>query len=395
MFKCYLLIVFCFLANSGFSQRRISAEDAIGLAFQNRINTTPAELGLQQQQQLLRGSNSFDNPELEYEIDPYDPTVLGVIVPLRLPNVYSSRKRLQKERIKLSELLLRLNNNEINRLVQNTYTEVQFLNARAVLLAGQDSLYQSIKNAAQRSFQAGQINKLEELFASNEANNVNNELQLIINELAAQKKALSYIINFNEDFTFDTFQPLSLDSLLYSVSDSIPAAVQQQILQQQIAISQKQLKVEKAELLPQVNAGPLFGLQNADEGSKKLGFRLGVSIPLWFGQNKSRIRAAQTGVQLAEAQRRRGLQDLQRDYQLTKSSVTRAQKNISYYNTIAIKQADEITETALRLFLGGQVSYIETLRNIIIAYQTRSNYLETIRSYNQAVIELRYLTGNF
>ena len=201
----------------------------------------PAELSLKQQQQLLKSSAGFDNPELEYEIDPYDPTVLGVIVPLRLPGVYSSRKRLQKERIKLSELFLRLNRNEIYRLVQNTYTEVQFLQARSTLLIQQDSLYQTIKNAAVRSFQAGQINKLEELFASNEANNVNNELKISLSELSAQKRALTYLLNIREDITLDSFEPLSADTL-YSDSDTSLTSLQQQVLQQQIAISQRQLQ---------------------------------------------------------------------------------------------------------------------------------------------------------
>jgi len=395
MFKSYFLIVFAFLSVSGISQRLLTSEEVVNLATQNRVNTNPAQLSLQQQQQLLKGSNGFNNPELEYEIDPYDPTVLGVIVPLSLPHVYSTRRGLQKERIKLSELMLRLNLNEINRLVQNTYSEVQFLNARAQLLRGQDSMYQSIKNAAERSFQAGQINKLEELFASNEANNVTNQLNLVINELDAQKKALGYLINLNEDFRVDTLKPLTVDAILNVAKDSMPGSVQQQILQQQISIYEKQLKVARAELLPQVNAGPLFGLQNPSEGSKKLGFRLGVSVPLWFGQNRSRIQAAQTGVQLAVAESKRGLQNLQRDYQLTFSTLSRTQKSIDYYNTTAMKLADEIMQTAFRLFQAGQVSYIETLRNIITAYQTKSNYLETIRTYNQAVIELKYLTGNF
>jgi cobalt-zinc-cadmium resistance protein CzcA len=89
------------------------------------------------------------------------------------------------------------------------------------------------------------------------------------------------------------------------------------------------------------------------------------------------------------------LQNLQRDYQLTISNIARTRKSISYYDLTAIKQAEEITETALRLFQAGQVSYIETLRNVITAYQTKLKYLETIRDFNQAVTELRYLTGNF
>jgi cobalt-zinc-cadmium resistance protein CzcA len=73
--------------------------------------------------------------------------------------------------------------------------------------------------------------------------------------------------------------------------------------------------------------------------------------------------------------------------------VLREQKSIQYYTTIANQQAQDITATALRLFGAGQMNYIETVRNIIIAFQTRTNYLEAIRNFNQAIIELKYLNG--
>jgi cobalt-zinc-cadmium resistance protein CzcA len=181
--------------------------------------------------------------------------------------------------------------------------------------------------------------------------------------------------------------------MLLVLLDTLPNAIRPQILQQQVVVSQQQLKVEKAELLPSVTAGPLFGLQKTAGEERRLGFRVGLSIPLWFNQNRARIRAAQTGVQFAGAQRRREIQDINREYSTTLAQVLREQKNIQYYITIANQQAEDITATALRLFQAGEMNYIETIRNIITAYQTRTNYLEAIRNFNQAIIELKYLNG--
>ena len=395
MFRYFLLSGFILLATSSFSQQVLSRQQAITIAGANRVNTDAAQFDLLRQQQLLKGSRGFDNPELEFEIDPYDPMVLGVLMPLRLPSVYASRSGLQKERIRLSELMLQLNKYEINRLVQNTYNEAQYLYARVNLLQQQDSLYQSIKTAAKRNFEAGQINKLEELFASNEANNLHNELERALIELPAQKRALSYILNYSTDFLVDSFQAMTTDPMLLSLLDTISNSIRPQILQQQVVVSQKELKAEKAELLPQINTGPLFGLQKPHgEGTKRQGWRVSLSVPLWRGQNRARIQAAQTGVQLAEAQRRREIQDLNREYTITLSQLLREQKSLQYYTTIANQQAIDITQTALRLFQAGQVNYIETMRNIITAFQTKVNYLETIRNFNQALTELKYLIGS-
>ncbi|MCW3079439.1 TolC family protein [Segetibacter sp.] len=395
MYKFLLTIAWALSITTCFSQQLLTRQQAYTLAGANRVNTDAAQLDLLRQQQLLKGSRGFDNPELEFEIDPYDPMVLGVLMPLRLPGVYASRSGLQKERIRLSELMLQLNQYEINRLVQNTYNEVQYLYARVNLLQQQDSLYQSIKTAAKRNFEAGQINKLEELFASNEANNLHNELERTLIELPAQKRALSYILNYRTDFIVDSFRAMTTDPMLLSILDTISNSIRPQILQQQVVVSQKELKAERAELLPQINTGPLFGLQQPHgEGTKRQGWRVSLSMPIWRSQNRARIQAAQTGVQLAEAQRRREIQDLNREYTVAMSQLLREQKSLQYYATVANQQAVDITQTALRLFEAGQVNYIETMRNIITAFQTRVNYLETIRNFNQALTELKYLNGS-
>ena len=394
MFRYLLLPGFILLAATCFSQQILTRQQATTLAGANRVNTDAAQLDVLRQQQLLKGSRGFDNPELEYEIDPYDPMVLGVLMPLRLPNVYASRSGLQRERISLSQLMLQLNQFDVNRLVQNTYNEVQYLYARVNLLQQQDSLYQNIKSAAQRNFEAGQINKLEELFASNEANNLRNELERTLIELPAQKRALSYILNYSTDFIVDSFTAITTDPVLLTLLDTISNSIRPQILQQQVVVSQKELKAERAELLPQINTGPLFGLQTSASDQRKLGWRVSLSMPLWFSQNRARIQAAQTGVQIAEAQRRRQIQDLNRDYTTALSQLFREQKSLQYFTTIANQQAVDITQTALRLFQAGQVNYIETMRNIITAYQTKVNYLETIRNFNQALTELKYLNGS-
>ncbi|HVK96774.1 MAG TPA: TolC family protein, partial [Flavisolibacter sp.] len=178
--------------------------------------------------------------------------------------------------------------------------------------------------------------------------------------------------------------------------DNFPSSIQLQVLQQQVSISQSELRNERSELLPQLTAGPLFGLQPPHgEGTKKLGFRFGVSLPLWFGQNRGRITAAQIGVQQAEAERNREIQRLNKEYSITLSNLRREQRSINYYSTIAIRQADEIIETARRLFAAGETNYTEMLRNVLTAYENKSAYLEAIRNYNQAVIEINYLTANF
>jgi outer membrane protein TolC len=390
-----LILISILLFQTTSAQQVLTRAEAINLASGNRVNNAPARLELQRQQALVGSARGLEGPELEYEVDPYDPTVLGVLMPVRLPGVYSSRRNLQQERVKLSELLLRLNGAEVARLVQNTYSEVQYLQARVNLLTQQDSLYQAIKTASGRNFEAGQINKLEELFASNEANNVRNELQITEVEWEGQKNALAYLTNRTPEFIVEALTAIPADSAGRVTMDTLGSSIQLQVLEQQIAVSRGALRSEKAELLPQVTAGPLFGIGPPHgEGPKRFGFRLGLSLPVWFAQNNAQLKAARIGVQQAEAERDRELQRLNREYSVALANYRRERRSLTYYSTVANVQADAIIETARRLFEAGETNYIELLRNIITAYGNKSAYLETMRSYNRALIELNYLTAN-
>jgi outer membrane protein, heavy metal efflux system len=50
-------------------------------------------------------------------------------------------------------------------------------------------------------------------------------------------------------------------------------------------------------------------------------------------------------------------------------------------------------EVSQRLFKGGELNYIESLRNLQTAFDIFLSHLETHRSYSEAVIQLNYLKG--
>jgi outer membrane protein TolC len=391
MYRIYLLILFISTSGAAISQRLVTYQEAVNLSLQNKVNVLPSALGLQQQEQLLKTTGGLDNPEVELEQSPYEGLLLGIQQRLRFPGVYASQKALQKERIQLARLMIRMNENEIKRLGRNTYLQLQYLTARSELLTSQDSLYQAIKKAAKRNFDAGQINKLQELFAANEADKVRNELNRNLIELQTQKIAFGYLTNLNDSFTIEPLLTLLIDSLQVGLLDTTGNTLQQQVLQQQVNIAQQELKVQRGQSLPEFTAGPLFPLSS--DYKQAIGYRLGISVPLWFGQNRARINAARTGIELAEAERQREIRNLSREYQLAYSNLIKEQTSLNYYNTIALNQSYEITETALRLFNAGEMDYIEALRNIITAFETKVNYLETLKNYNEALIELKYLNG--
>ncbi len=389
MLRCVSLFLICiFLHRTSHAQAVLTKDEAVNLALNNQRNLKAANLTVQQQQQLLRGSSGLESPQLQLQLSPYDEGAqIGVQQNISFPSVYRNRKNLQNERIRLAQLQLQGSQYDLKRSVRISYLQLQYLAERRKLLIYQDSIYSAIKNASKRFFDAGQINKLEELQATTQADGIRNELFRWEADLEAEKQIFRFYTSY-----IDSIISTPIETYIFlATNDTLINNLQQQLLQQQIAINQRELDVAKASLLPELQAGVLF--PTISQYERPVGYQIGLTIPIWRKQNRSRIAAAQTGIEIARAQTELEQQRLAAQYRQATTNYARELQSLSYYNNTALPQAKAIIETSQRLFQGGELNYIESLRNLQTAFDIFTNHLETHRAYNESVINLAYLNG--
>ncbi len=389
MLRCVSLLFICiFLHRTSHAQAVLTKDEAVNLALYNQRNLKAANLTVQQQQQLLRGSSGLESPQLQLQLSPYDEGAqIGVQQNISFPSVYRNRKNLQNERIRLAQLQLQGSQYDLKRSVRISYLQLQYLAERRKLLIYQDSIYSAIKNASKRFFDAGQINKLEELQATTQADGIRNELFRWEADLEAEKQIFRFYTSY-----IDSIISTPIETYIFlATNDTLINNLQQQLLQQQIAINQRELDVAKASLLPELQAGVLF--PTISQYERPVGYQIGLTIPIWRKQNRSRIAAAQTGIEIARAQTELEQQRLAAQYRQATTNYARELQSLSYYNNTALPQAKAIIETSQRLFQGGELNYIESLRNLQTAFDIFTNHLETHRAYNESVINLAYLNG--
>jgi outer membrane protein, heavy metal efflux system len=370
------------------AQPVLTAEQAVELSMRNQRNLKAANLAVVQQQDLLKGSAGLENPQLQYQVSPYDEGgQVGVQQTVSFPSVYRNRKALQHERIRLAQLQLQGSQYELKREVRLSFLSLQYLAERARMLAYQDSIYQIIKVSAKRFFEAGQINKLEELQAVTQADQVNNELNRIHAEILAETQILSFYTGTADSFIVDPIHTYVFNL----VGDSMVSNIRQQILQQQIVINQRELGVARTGSLPELQAGVLFPTISKSE--RPVGYQFGLTIPIWRKQNRSRISAAKTGIEIAKAEQELEQQRLNVQYRQSIMNFQKELQSLAYFNNTALPQARDIMETSQRLFQGGELNYIESLRNLQAAFEIFFSHIDTKKRYNETVIHLNYLNG--
>ncbi len=393
MFK-HIVIVFTGLLSVAnvYSQKAISEADAVGMAVKNSRNISASGLAVLQQKQLLKSSINLRNPDVFIE-SPTGKFYTGSITQsIEFPTVYSKQYQLQKQRIVLAEKEKGLTENEVKFQVKQLYLLLQYASALQQQLYVQDTVYELISKTAGRQFDAGQIDYLQKTFAESRYGEIHNQYlqaQLTINNLQSQ---LQYFTGLTYTFIAEplNMNPLS-DFAITSDSTAFVANPSLQIFNQATVIAQKNIALQKAKALP----GLAVGYFNQGERNSPIGnrFRIGFTVPLWFGQYKGNINAAKTEWEINK-QKINGLQQ-QLTVQLlqAKNELAIYTQSLQYYKNSGIPKANEIIGTAKRFFESGENDYINYLRNINDAYSIQLKYLEVIRNYNQALLSIKYLTG--
>ena len=140
-----------------------------------------------------------------------------------------------------------------------------------------------------------------------------------------------------------------------------------------------------------MQAGVLFPTTSGSQ--RPIGYQFGLTIPIWRRQNRSRIAAAKTGIEIARAEQELSQQKINAQYRQALSNYQRELQTLGYFNNTALPQARAIVETSQRLFQGGELNYIESLRNLQTAFDIFFDHIDAFRNYNETVIQLNYLNG--
>ena len=385
-FNCLLLI------NCAYSQKNISEADAVSMAVKNNRNISAAGLAVLQQKQLLKSSFNLPNPEVFIESPTGNFYTGSVTQSTEFPTVYSKQYQLQKQRIVLAEKEKGFTENEVKYQVKQLYLLLQYAVVLQQQLYIQDTVYDRITKAAGRQFDAGQIDFLQKTFTESQYGEIHNQYlqaQLTIKNLQSQ---LQYLTGVPDAFIAAPFNTkVVIDIAISNDSSAFTSNPTVQIFNQASLIAQKNIKLQKAKALP----GLAFGYFNQGERNAPIGnrFRVGFTVPLWFGQYKSNINAAKTEWEINKLKTSGLLQQLSIQLLQANNELAIYNQSLQYYYNTGIPKANEIIRTAKRFFESGENDYINYLRNINDAFVIQIKYLEANRNYNQALLVINYLTG--
>jgi cobalt-zinc-cadmium resistance protein CzcA len=328
------------------------------------------------------------------------------------PTTFIRQSALARAQTRHSELQLAVTRNELVYQVKTAYYQLAFVQERRRLLREQDSLYASFARASGLRYQTGESNLLEKASAESALYEVRTLLVQNEADIRICQSQLQTLLNASEPVGMAaqglTKRAFTLDSLP-SPAHTAPASPTLALARQQVKISRRNGELERTRLLPEFSLGyfnqSLTGFQNSsgiagapeqffDARTRFTGFTVGISIPLWFRPQVARIQAAGLGQKVAQAQEELAQKNWQGQYTQAREQYRKYQHSVAYYEKNALPQAELILQNARKAFRSGEIGYVEYLQGLNRALAIRTTYVEILRQYNQAVIDLEFILGN-
>ena len=164
-------------------------------------------------------------------------------------------------------------------------------------------------------------------------------------------------------------------------------------LTNEIAVKEREYKLENAKFLPDLSAG-YFNQQI--EGVKNFsGFEVGLKIPLFFRSQQGKSQAAKKSAEIASINYQQTKLELDAIVQTKLNEYEKQKAALAYYNSTGILLADKLFSSAIKAYKEGEIGYVEYIALMEQSIEIRSGYLNALNLHNQTVNEINYLTGKY
>lgn len=255
------------------------------------------------------------------------------------------------------------------------------------LCAGNDSMAQVLLHTANRKFEMGEINRLEHSLLNTLAAEMRTQSMQSRSAWQLALRRLTWICRSEEQLT-------PADTALNKIKTKETATISQeriQLLENAVQQKRDMVKVERSKFFPELSVG--YSRQKMLPYKGLDAFSVGISVPLFCFPQKSRVKQAQVEARIAEWDAEEQRMQLSMTVDELRQTLLQTRATLDYYETAALSEADELRRSALALYNEGETAAADLVQSLKTARDVRSNYVETVRQYNAAIIELELYTN--
>ncbi|HIJ56959.1 MAG TPA: TolC family protein [Deltaproteobacteria bacterium] len=229
---------------------------------------------------------------------------------------------------------------------------------------------------------------------------------LLLRDLEETEMAqLNSLLNRQTDAPFGRLEVEIDQSVVFSLDEIYQLAEthQEEIQMAKVQIERSKRKIELAKFqnLPDFKVGLFYaGIGNPDvanpppnAGDDALGIQTGITIPLWFGKNKSRVLKAKAEMKRAEAAKTARVNETSAKIRSFYFRLENARRLIELYSKELLPQAAKSMEIAETWYQEGQSSFSDFIETQSVWYNFQLALARAKADYGKNLARLERLVG--
>ncbi len=384
----------------------ISLQSALDSARKANFHIRSAAVDVAIRKAEVATSYNIDKTEVLYEKGNFNSiesdSKWTVSQAIQFPGVYTSQHQYNRSSVTQSELQLKNRQVEVETSIKQLFYHGVILQAKKQLLKQADSLYQNSERVAEIRFRTGEIDGIELAAIQNQRAQAANQLILVEGGEHSDLLLLRATMNTEGLFTPEC------DSIIYPFNDPIPNTNPENtaglsLKAGQITLAKTQLAIEKNKFMP----GFVFGYNNSSiagwqtltnntlkyyDGHYRFSSAYaGVSLPLFFGAQNARIKAAKQEVTKTELDFLMAQKTRETELEVAVAELEKLTQIITKYKQQILPNARLVFEQASRKLSLGEINFINWMILANQSIQSQSDYLDYVKYRNEKVFEIEKL----
>ena len=271
---------------------------------------------------------------------------------------------------------------EVTAEVKRAWAYYQYASAICSLYRDQDRMAAELKRISELRYEQGEITLLEKNMMATSAADLHNRL------FQAQEEEKMALTRFQWSCYADAPIIPENTSMQLFPTNIQPGSVSEAHLgffNSQISETRAALNVERSRFFPELSIG--YSRQNILPLKNLNAWMVGVSFPIYFLPQKSRIKQAKLAASAAQIQAEANIRELNNKVTELSALGRRHEESLRFYTSSALKEADELIKVANLQLQHSETSIAEFIQSVSAAREIRKGYIETVYQYNIASLE--------
>ncbi len=391
------------------SARPITLEQAVDSAMRNNLYLKGAALRSEGEEALAGSAWDLPRTNIDLEYGQVNTNAnddrVSITQSLAFPTVYIRRRQMLKHSAAGVRWEQALRQREVRTHVKQTYHEVLVRREQLRLLQEADSIHALAVAGEEQRFDLGASNVLLRATARTQAMLMRARVEQVKADLQQALARLSQLVNVTGG---PSGVPVLLDprpmplKLTTPVVPGDAAILQHPLVRaaiEQEAAATARWRMERSTLLPEFTLGvssmTLNRSPSVPDGSVIYGrderfnmVRAGIGVPLFFGAQTARNKAARLGTERATNDTEALTQELRTQLLQTQQRYTAQLARVEAFEQGATQEAEQLRRSAQEAYLNGQIDRLEwsllTGQSITLSME----YLDALQALGRASIEL-------